>query len=162
MSCAPTWVVSAGQPVIVTVPPATSAAMRNGAALERSGSMSTSMPGSGRGRRSSAGPRGVDLDAAGGEGRDGHLDVGEARQALARVAQVEAASKRAADSSRAETNWLDADASISSSPPAIEPVPCTVNGSAPRPSSSTSTPSAAGRRCRRPSGGGGRTRRRRT
>ena len=33
----------------------------------------------------------VDLDTARGEGRDGHLDVGEARQPFTRVAQVESA-----------------------------------------------------------------------
>ena len=51
-------------------------------------------------------------------------------------------SNRGAESSRPDTNWLDADASISSSPPSTRPVPCTVNGRAPRRSSSRSTPSA--------------------
>ena len=51
-------------------------------------------------------------------------------------------SKRGAASSSADTNWLDADASISSDPPSTWPVPCTVNGRAERPPSSISTPSA--------------------
>ena len=90
-SWAPTWVVSAGQPVIVTCPPATSAATRNGAAFERSGSMSTSTARIGPGSTCHRPGSGlVDLDAACGEGRDRHLDVRQARQALADVAQVEA------------------------------------------------------------------------
>ena len=72
-------------------------------------------------------------------------------------------SKRGAASSRPDTNWLEADASIVTAPPRDVAVPCTVNGSAPCPSSSMSTPSVAQRRDRsRPSGGGGRSRRRRT
>ena len=49
--------------------------------------------------------------------------------------------RRAPTSSSPETNWLEADASIITRPPAGSP-PCTVNGMVPRPSSSTSTPSA--------------------
>ena len=51
------------------------------------------------------------------------------------------ASYRAPASSRAETNCEDADASITTVPPGTEPVPRTVKGRAPRPSSSTVTPS---------------------
>ena len=45
-----------------------------------------------------------------------------------------------AASSNAEMNWLDAEASICTSPPRTRPWPMTVNGIAPRPSSSISTP----------------------
>ena len=53
-SSAPTCVVDSGQPSIVTVPPATSAAARNGAAFDRSGSMSTSRAAIGPGGRRSS------------------------------------------------------------------------------------------------------------
>ena len=43
---------------------------------------------------------------------------------------------RAPASSRPDTNWLDADASIVTDPPRSPPVPWTMNGSVPRPSSS--------------------------
>ena len=41
-SASPAWVVAAGQSRTVTVPPVTAASPRNGAALERSGSMTWS------------------------------------------------------------------------------------------------------------------------
>ncbi len=53
------------------------------------------------------------------------------------------ASYDAPASSSAETNWLDADASITTDPPRTLPVPTTVNGRVPRPPSSTSTPEPA-------------------
>ena len=65
-------------------------------------------------------------------------------------------------SSSAETNWLEAEASMTTWPPRTEPRPRTVNGSVPRPSSSTSTPrprSASEHLA--PSGGCGRAGRRR-
>ncbi len=52
-------------------------------------------------------------------------------------------SKRAAESSSALTNWLEAEASIVTSPPRTAPVPLTVKGRVRRPSSSISTPSAS-------------------
>ena len=78
---------------------------------------------------------------------------GGARTARAgrRGARRRPCSNRAPASSSAETNWLEAEASSRTSPPATRPVPWTVNGSAPRPSSSTSTPSCAGRRSWPPS-----------
>src|SRR3712207_8308071 len=48
-SCPPGWVVSAGQSRTVTRPPVTSAAARNGAALERSGSSTSSRAATGPG-----------------------------------------------------------------------------------------------------------------
>ncbi|CAB4591043.1 unannotated protein [freshwater metagenome] len=47
---------------------------------------------------------------------------------------------RAPARSNPETNWLDCEASIEMSPPSTRPVPWTVKGRVPRPSSSTSTP----------------------
>ena len=61
------------------------------------------------------------LDAAARERLDRHVDVRHARQPLAGVAQVQAASNRGAASSRPETNWLEALASISTSPPRTRP-----------------------------------------
>ena len=49
-------------------------------------------------------------------------------------------SKRAPASSSAETNWDDAEASMTTCPPCTDPVPRTSNGKAPRPASSMSTP----------------------
>ena len=51
-------------------------------------------------------------------------------------------SKRGAASSSPETNCDEADASSVTEPPASAPVPCTVNGTAPRPSSSMTAPSS--------------------
>ena len=117
-SWAPTWVVSAGQPVMVTCPPATSAATRNGAAFERSGSMSTSTarigpgstfqrPGSGLATSMPRAARvAIVISMCGRLGR---------RSPTWRRSRPR--SNRGAESSRPDTNWLDADASISSGPP---------------------------------------------
>jgi hypothetical protein len=50
-------------------------------------------------------------------------------------------SKRLAESSRPDTNWLELEASMTISPPPTRPVPCTVKGRAAAPSSAMSTPS---------------------
>ena len=160
----PTCVVSAGQPGIVTLPPVTSAAARNGAALERSGSMATSaaaivpgrddpVPGLGlphARRRAARAWRWSSRCAAG--------SAGARRRGAGRGRR----SKRAAASSRPETNWLVRVASIVIAPPATRPVPCTVNGSAARASSLMSTPRSRSDDDRRGHrAGGGRPRRRR-
>ena len=51
-------------------------------------------------------------------------------------------SKRGAASSRPDTSWEEADASRVTAPPASDPVPRTVNGTAPRPPSSMTAPSS--------------------
>ena len=56
--------------------------------------------------------------------------------------KVRPCSNLGALSSSPETNWLEALASITSSPPTTEPLPLRVNGSEPVAASSTSTPSA--------------------
>ena len=62
---APGWVECAGQPVTETEPPAIMAAARNGAALERSGSIATSFAADGTGRDDPLARRGaLDMDSA--------------------------------------------------------------------------------------------------
>ena len=51
-------------------------------------------------------------------------------------------SYRGAASSSPDTSWDEADASTVTAPPGSEPVPCTVNGMAPRPPSSMTAPSS--------------------
>ena len=140
---APTWVVVSGQPEMVTLPPATRAAARNGAAFERSGSMSTSAPWIGPGATIHSPTAGL-------------CTVTPRRASVAMVISMcgrlgrrspewrrcRPCPKRGAASSRPETNWLDVDASMVISPPTSVPVPCTVKGRAPRPSSLMSAPRA--------------------
>ena len=143
-SSAPGCVVVVGQPGTRTVPPATSADARNGAALDRSGSTRTSRPamapGATRqmpGRESStvtpaARSTATVISMCGSDGRVGPM-----------WRTVRPCAYRAAASSRPETNWLEPDASTSTEPPVSPPRPCTVNGSRPAsPWSSTRTPRA--------------------
>ena len=51
-------------------------------------------------------------------------------------------SKRGAASSSPDTNWEEAEASRVTAPPGSDPLPCTVNGMAPRPPSSMTAPSS--------------------
>lgn len=130
----------AGQPVIDTDPPVTSAAARNGAALERSGSIAISL-----GARNArldqpfADGGAFDADAAAAQSLDRHVDVRKARQVLAGVDEVQADVEAGAASRRPETNWLDAEASISMRPPRMRPWPRIVKGE----------PTCLRRRCRR-------------
>ena len=114
----PGWSRSASRPT-VTVPPATRAAARNGAALDRSGSMiDVASRRSGRAARSRRrvpdwrprrrGERARRSSSRCAEGSAGARRCGVSRRP---------SSNRGAESSRPDTNWLDADASISSAPP---------------------------------------------
>ena len=126
----PGCVVLVGQPGTRTVPPATSAAHRNGAALDRSGSTRTSRPAIGPGAtRQIVGPGVVDLDAGLAQQRDRHLDVRQARQrppgvpqgqALARTARRRAAGRRRTGSTPTRRRRPGRRAR--------DPRPCTVNG----------------------------------
>ena len=151
-SASPAWVVAAASRGTVTAPAGDQRpAARNGAALDRSGSISVvdgarSGPGATRQR---FGLGVVDLDAVLAQHRDGHLDVRQRRHRLAVVAHVDAlVEARRRPAAAPETNWLERRR--------VDGRPCpprharrrprTVNGSAPRPSSSTATPSVAQRR----------------
>ena len=143
MSIAPGCVECAGHPVTETEPPAIIAAARNGAALDRSGSIATSLPRIGAGGDDPLAGRGpLDVHAAMGEGLDGHLDVRDARQALAGVHEVQAdieprCGEQQARDELARRAGVDRDLAA-----AHVAVPRTVNGSAQRPPSSMSTPTS--------------------
>ena len=118
------------------------AAIRNGAALDRSGSMVTS--------RAAIGP-GATIHVPGVESS---TSTPRSRRPCTVIAmcgsdgtgpspmwrRCRPLSQRAPLSSRPETNCEDADESISTGPPAAPPRPRMVNGISPRPPSSTSAP----------------------
>jgi hypothetical protein len=130
-----------GQPCSVTVPPVTSAAAKKGAAPDRSGSMSQARPVNRPG--STTQTSGVPSSTAAPAARSistvirrcGALGTGgpQWRTTIPR-------SNRGAASSSPETNWLDADASMTISPPRTAPDPCTVSGRPPPAAVSISTP----------------------
>ena len=129
-SSTPGWVVCSGHPGTVTDPPAMSAAAKNGAAFDRSGSTTTS-----RARTTPGSTRQDDVVSAEADtpacrsrsrvismcGRDG-----TAREPV--CSTVRPSSNRAAASRSPDTNWDDAEASTRTSPPRTCPVPATVNG----------------------------------
>src|SRR4051812_40943734 len=155
-SWAPGCVVTSGQSRTVTEPPVTRAAARKGAALERSGSTTTSRaptgPGVTRQPRSAAltstpcARRVVTVMST--CGIEGTPPVRE---------RSRPSSKRAPESSSPETICEDSPASTTTAPPCTWPVPCTVKGALPRPPSSTSTPRSR-RAPRRPALGRSRNR----
>ncbi len=140
-SASPAWVVDAGQSRTTTRPPVTAASARNGAALDRSGSMRWSTgfttPGATAHRFASESSTSTPCSRSiatvmsmwGSEGTG-----------LPSWRRSTPSSYRAPASSSAETNCEDADASMTTRPPRTEPVPRISNGRAPRPSSTTSTP----------------------
>src|SRR3954452_1585656 len=140
-SCAPGWVVTSGQSRTVTRQPVTRAAARNGAALERSGSIRTSRAAIGPGATRQ--PRSVAVTSAPWSpsvvtvistcGIDGTPPATD---------RSRPSSKRAPARSRPETICEDSLASTVTAPPWTPSSPCTVNGARPRPSSSTRTPRA--------------------
>ena len=140
-SRAPGWLVSEGQCGTVTAPPVTSAAARNGAALDRSGSITwsgrSSLPGVTSQRRSDTVSTMPPADCTAVTvictcGKDGSGPP---------TCRISAPwSNRGAASNSAETNCEDAEKSSSSTPPGSPPVPCTVNGSRPAPPSEIATP----------------------
>src|SRR3954451_21214120 len=155
-SWAPGWVVTTGQSRTVTRPPVTSAAARKGAALERSGSTTTSRAATGPGATRQ--PRSVALTSTPCARRvvtvmstcgiEGTPPVSE---------RSRPSSNRAPDSSTPEPICEASLASPTTAPPRTRPVPCTVKGALPRPPSSTSTPRSR-RAPRRPALGRSRSR----
>ena len=153
---------SDGQSLIVTEPPVTSAAARNGPALDRSGSTAKSPRSSRPGRtRQKSGRSPVPtstsapapaiirtvISMCGSDGTGGPSWCTSMPR-----------SNRAAASSSPETSWDEAEASSVTAPPRTAPEPWMVNGSAPRPPSSIDTPSsrrAASRAADRPFPGPG-------
>ena len=136
----PACVVDRGQSRTVTLPPVVAASARNGAALDRSGSIRWSTgstgPGATRHRLGSASSTSTPCSRSMATvmsrwGCDG--------TGLPSWSTSTPWSKRAPASSRAETNWLDPEASSTTLPPGTCPAPPTVNG---RRSPSTRTPSA--------------------
>ena len=127
-SASPAWVVAPASRARSTRPPVTAASARNGAALDRSGSMrwSTGFTDAGR-DRPAVGLGVVDLDAVLAQHRDGHVDVGQRGHRLAVVADVDArrrsarrpaaAPRRTARTPRRRSRRV---------PPRTEPVPRTL------------------------------------
>ena len=161
-SASPPWAVRAGQSRTAVRPPVTIAAARKGPAFDRSASTVTSpsrgVPGSTVHRAAGRPGRAEDGRPAG-EPSPTRADT--AMPAARRTSTVMAMcglegtggptcrrsrprSMRGAARSRAETNWEEAEASISTLPPSTEPVPWTVTGRTARPEASaacsTSTP----------------------
>ena len=130
----PGCVVCAGQPVTVTSPPVITAAARNGAALDRSGSIAVSSARMGPGATtqrfgslsSTWTPRSrsiaTDMSRCGWDGTG-----------FPSCRRSTPSSYRAPASSSADTNWLEPDASSVTLPPRTEPVPETVYGIRPVP-----------------------------
>ena len=130
--------LACGQPVIRTIPPVTTAAARNGTALDRSGSMTQCRGAIGPGatRQRLASPSSTSTPAS--RSIDTVIAICGADGTDSPVCTIVSPSANAApDSSRPETNCDDAEASISTTPPATDPAPRTANG---RPSPSMSTP----------------------
>src|SRR6202012_2436102 len=119
---------AAGQPVMRTVPALTTAAAMNGTALDRSGSMCQCRAATGPGRTcqrlgvaSSTSMPAFRIIATvlGMCGADGN--------GVPACCTVGPSVNEAPESSRPDTNCDDAEASISTAPPATDPVPCTWN-----------------------------------
>ena len=90
--------VPVGQCGTVTEPPVAAAAAKKGAALERSGSTTTSRGAIGPGATAQrSGPAVVDLDAALAQHGDRHRDVGQRRHRRALVADLEPTREPGAD-----------------------------------------------------------------
>ena len=130
--------LAAGQPVMRTVPALTTAAAMNGTALDRSGSMCQCRAATGPGRTcqrfgvasSTSTPAWRSIATV-------MAMCGADGSAAPTCCTVRPSVNDAPASSRPETNCDDAEASISTAPPATDPAPRTRNG---RPSPSTSTP----------------------
>src|SRR5215217_5614092 len=132
--------LTCGQPVTRTMPPLTTAADRNGTALDRSGSMSQCRAAIGPGETphrlawlsstSTPASRSIDtvIPMCGADGNDSPV-----------CTIVSPSVNAAPDNSRPDTNCDDADASMCTVPPATLPAPRTANGS-PSPSMSTPRP----------------------
>ena len=144
MSIAPGCVECAGQPVTETLPPATMAAARKGAALDRSGSIATSLRAERPGGNDPLAWRGaLDVHAAVRQCLDRHVDVRHARQAFAAVDQVQAHVEAGCGQQQARDE-LARGARVDRRPRrrATCPWPRTMKGSAQCPPSSMSTPTS--------------------
>ena len=118
------WALLRGQPCRVTSPPVTSAAAKNGAAPERSGSISQPRPVSGPG--STAQTSGVLSSTAAPAARSICTVIrrcGADGTGGPTWRTTTPRSKRGAASSSPETSWLDAEASMTTSPPVTRPAP---------------------------------------
>lgn len=146
-SRSPGWVVRSGQSGMTTVPAVTRAAARKGWAFDRSGSIVRSRPSSAPGvtRHTLGSPPDSGVSTC--------APTARSMSTVIRMCGMEGSEepvwrtstpwlKRGAESSSAETNWDEEEASISTGPPSRPPPPCTVSGSAPRPSSSMRAPRA--------------------
>ena len=128
----PTWVVSAGQFGIRTVPPVARAAARKGPALERSCSIRRSKARIGPGETTQW--FGTESSTATPTPRSTATvmlmwsRLGTGLPTCSCVSRWSPSVKRAPASSRAETNWDEALASMTRWPPRTSPVPWTVNG----------------------------------
>ncbi len=155
----------AGQSGTVTAPPVTSAAARNGAALDRSGSTSTSRPRTGPGATCQTSRDGVSTSTpAAAQDVDGHLEVRQrghrARPVVHQLdALVEPRPRSAAARRRTATT---PEASSRTLPPATAPLPRTENGSRPPGASTVDAERRAARRARSPSAARARAHRRRS
>ena len=110
----PGWALLRGQPGRVTAPPVTSAAAKNGAAPERSGSMSQPRPASRPGSTAQTSGVAVVDRRRRPRAASARSSAGAARSAPAapRGARTMPRSKSGAASSSPETSWLEADASM--------------------------------------------------
>ena len=136
--------LAAGQPVMRTVPALTTAAAMNGTALDRSGSMCQCRAATTPGRtcqRLGVVVRRPRRRLAGASPRSWRC---AARTVVAGpvCCTIRPSVNDAPDSSRPDTNCDDAEASMSTAPPATDPAPCTRNGN-PSPSMSTPRPRSA-------------------
>ncbi len=146
-SRSPAWVVDRGHRLTVTWPPVTAPAARNGAALERSGSIATSTARTGPGRTTQrSGSSSSTVTPCSRRAATVMSMWGREGTGPPRCRTSTPWSYLAPASSSAETNWLEADASMTTLPPGTRPFPSTVNGSARRSPSSMAMP-----RPRRPS-----------
>ncbi|PQM45667.1 hypothetical protein C1Y40_04169 [Mycobacterium talmoniae] len=138
------WTPAVGQPVMLTVPPVTTAAAKNGSALDTSASISqrraATAPGATRHRLGTVSSTSTPacrsivtvMAICGADGRAAPV-----------CCTVSPSVSAAPDSSSPETNCDDADASMATVPPLTAPVPRTVNGRLVPSMSTPRTPSAS-------------------
>ena len=139
----PGWSVDPGQCGTVTAPPVTAAAARNGAALDRSGSIVSSCGAIGPGCDPPAvGLVVLDPDVPLAEHADGHLDVRPGGDGRTGVAQVEPAGQAGADHQQG-TDELAGPRGIDGDRPRRRPGRPPVNGQPVRGPRSTVAPRAA-------------------
>ena len=139
----PAWVVQRGQPGTVTRP---RLVMRQHQERRRVGQVRLdrdvgALDARGRNRPACRPPRRPRRRARAGRPPSSRCGGARAR-VVPRGARPRPSSYDAPASSSAETNWLEAEASIVTAPPRRRPRPATVKGSVPRPPSSTETPSS--------------------